>query len=372
MPTVRPRGDKFQAIVRVKKHGQIVHQESKMFEREALAWDWAETLEKRIKAVGTEQRKLTLQTLGDLMNQYRLVRSGVKPLSRSAENELDILCRHLKSVTLSSLTSATFTQFALKRKADGAGPVTILHNLSTLRSILNSAKPMFNIDVNGEAVADSIKALKQLGAVDRSESRTRRVSQEEIDRLHVEFKRISAFPGTVIPMNTYLDLAIALPRRRSELCKMKWVDYDKRSKVITLRDTKNPTRPRTETIPVPPKAAAIIDNLPVIDECIFPYNPDSVSAAFERACERCGIADLHLHDLRHEGISRLFELGLDIPEVALISGHMSWTMLRRYTHLKPEQVLEKLNAGSQETQKAPTQPKRTRARNGSDADRQDA
>lgn len=66
-----------------------------------------------------------------------------------------------------------------------------------------------------------------------------------------------------------------------------------------------------------------------------------------------GIHDIHFHDLRHEGISRLFAAGLNIPEVSLISGHTSWATLKRYTHLKPSDVLEKLRAGAQTNQKAP-------------------
>jgi site-specific recombinase XerD len=48
------------------------------------------------------------------------------------------------------------------------------------------------------------------------------------------------------------------------------------------------------------------------------------------------IIDLHFHDLRHEGTSRLFEAGFSIEQVALVTGHKDWKMLRRYTHLKPE------------------------------------
>ncbi len=43
-----------------------------------------------------------------------------------------------------------------------------------------------------------------------------------------------------------------------------------------------------------------------------------------------GITDLHFHDLRHEAISRFFEMGLSVPEVALISGHRDYRMLFRY------------------------------------------
>jgi len=56
-----------------------------------------------------------------------------------------------------------------------------------------------------------------------------------------------------------------------------------------------------------------------------------------------GIYDLRFHDLRHEAISRLFERGLSLPEVALISGHKDPRMLLRYTHLKAEDVAAKLS-----------------------------
>ena len=46
--------------------------------------------------------------------------------------------------------------------------------------------------------------------------------------------------------------------------------------------------------------------------------------------------DLHFHDLRHEGISHLFELGWNIPKVAMVSGHRTWTSLKRYTHIRQQ------------------------------------
>jgi site-specific recombinase XerD len=46
--------------------------------------------------------------------------------------------------------------------------------------------------------------------------------------------------------------------------------------------------------------------------------------------------------LRHEGASRLFEKGLNTMEAAEITGHRNMSMLRRYTHLMPPQLLEKL------------------------------
>ena len=62
-----------------------------------------------------------------------------------------------------------------------------------------------------------------------------------------------------------------------------------------------------------------------------------------RVLKRAKINNLHFHDLRHEAISRFFEKGLSVPEVALISGHKTPAMLFRYTHLKPEVVADHLH-----------------------------
>ena len=52
------------------------------------------------------------------------------------------------------------------------------------------------------------------------------------------------------------------------------------------------------------------------------------------------ITDLRFHDLRHEAVSRFFEMGMSVLEVALISGHKDVRQLFRYTHLNPENVFK--------------------------------
>lgn len=69
---------------------------------------------------------------------------------------------------------------------------------------------------------------------------------------------------------------------------------------------------------------------------IFPYDSRSVGAAFRRGCSEVSIKDLHFHDLRHEGTSRLIESGFAIEQVSLVAGHKDWKMLHRYTHIRPE------------------------------------
>lgn len=85
---------------------------------------------------------------------------------------------------------------------------------------------------------------------------------------------------------------------------------------------------------LPPEALAIIKSMPRIKLEIFPDTTDAISAAFTSACKFLEIKDPRFHDLRHEGISRLFEMGRTIPQVAAVSGHRSWSSLKRYTHIR--------------------------------------
>jgi integrase len=69
------------------------------------------------------------------------------------------------------------------------------------------------------------------------------------------------------------------------------------------------------------------------------YTDYSIRHGWNRLVKRAGIQDLRFHDLRHEAVSRLFEAGLSVPEVALISGHKDYRMLARYTHLKADNLV---------------------------------
>lgn len=79
---------------------------------------------------------------------------------------------------------------------------------------------------------------------------------------------------------------------------------------------------------------------------MFGTSANAVKLAWRRLCARVGVSDLRFHDLRHEAVSQFFELGLSVPEVALISGHKDVRMLMRYTHLRPSHLTRKLQRGA--------------------------
>jgi len=136
--------------------------------------------------------------------------------------------------------------------------------------------------------------------------------------------------------------------RQEEICRVTSSDLNARTKMLTIRDRKDPREKKGNDQRIPLLAVSGYDALALIeeqrairsneDERIFPYNHKSVSNVFTRACRVLRIDDLHFHDLRHEGTSRLFEAGFRIEQVSLVTGHKDWKMLRRYTHVKPKSL----------------------------------
>jgi integrase len=134
--------------------------------------------------------------------------------------------------------------------------------------------------------------------------------------------------------------------RQDEISRIEWADFDSQKKMLLIRDRKDPRRKAGNNQRIPLLDVTGYDACSIIEEqrgCvgesrrrIFPYNGRSVGTAFRRQCRELQIEDLHFHDLRHEGTSRLFEAGFSIEQVSLVTGHKDWKMLRRYTHLKPE------------------------------------
>ena len=135
----------------------------------------------------------------------------------------------------------------------------------------------------------------------------------------------------------FIELALETCMRRGELLRVRREDI--KGRLLSIHQTKT-NEPRT--IPLSYRALVLFRKV----RLPFQLKPDFITKGFKRLARQGGFGDVNLHMLRHEGISRLFEKGLSVPEVALISGHKGsgHKMLYHYTHLKPENVLDKLKA----------------------------
>jgi Phage integrase family len=65
--------------------------------------------------------------------------------------------------------------------------------------------------------------------------------------------------------------------------------------------------------------------------------------------EQLDTIDLHWHDLRHEGASRLLAIGVDIRIIQLMLGHASLEQTQRYLNVTDEELRRGLAVSWQRT-----------------------
>lgn len=329
--------------VQVRRKGRAV---SETFLRHDHAREWATAAEALVDRGKTPQASRTrkVKTFSDLIDLHIDDMKEVgKPPGRSKSATLEMLQRELGALKMTELDRERLVKFGRTRALSGAGPVTVSMDLGAVRLVISHAAAVHGLPLAVEPIDLARIALKRLGLVGKSNERDRRPTEDELGKLIEHFnpnERLS------IPMSRIVKFAVATAMRQEEICRVTWSDLNPRTKMLTIRDRKDPRAKKGNDQRIPLLAVSGYDAIGLIeeqksargniDDRIFPYKPRSVGTAFTRACKDLEIEDLHFHDLRHEGTSRLFEAGFAIEQVALVTGHKDWKMLRRYTHLKPE------------------------------------
>jgi integrase len=276
-------------------------------------------------------------TLADLIDKY--VESSQKAAGKTKTATLAMLKRDLGKVKLSALSAVVLRDFVDRRVEAGAGGVTIAADLSFLSGALKWARHARQLDVPTRLALEARESLQYRGLNTRSTEREREPTDDELRRLYDHWASV---PRQRIDMPTLCRFALATGMRLGEICGLQVDDVDRQARTVVIRDRKDPRNKvgNNQTVPLLPDAWAIVE--PLIegreDGDIFGVRAASVSTAFTRACQTTGIDDLHFHDLRHRATAAFFRMGLDIPRVALLTGHKTWAMLRRYTDIKPADV----------------------------------
>ena len=218
--------------------------------------------------------------------------------------------------------------------------MTISIDLSYISTILKWASEVKLYDVEVEAAKKVRGGLKTRGFDTRSKERVREATKEELEKIFSEYGRKAG--RQIIPMTDIILFAIHSAMRQEEICSIKIEDLDREDKTVIIRNRKHPEKKKGNDQVVPLLGEGWNLALKYVGDReegrIFSFNHRSVSASFTRVCKKCKIKDLHFHDLRHTAIGILFELGLQIQEVAVVSGHSDWKMLKRYTHIDPANV----------------------------------
>ncbi|UYW27503.1 site-specific integrase [Methylorubrum extorquens] len=326
MAAIRKLRGRWQAAVRRKG----IAPRSKSFDTKADAERWARSLEAELDRCGAlpDTRPAEKTTLAQVLERYR---DTVSPTKRSSVTEIArinaILRRPICHRTMALLSSADLAAYRDER-LKAVAPATVIRELNTISHAIDTARREWSIHL-------ATNPAKLVRRPSPPKGRTRRLEGNEEQILLA-----AADAGRVRYLRPLIELAVETGMRRGELLSLRWEHINLDRRVAHLPLTKNGT---SRDVPLSTRAVETLRSLRTGESTtVFTAAPNAVRLAWERLRRRVGLEDLHLHDLRHEAVSRLFEKGFNVVEVASISGHRELRMLQRYTHLRAADLATRL------------------------------
>ncbi len=321
MGSIRKRSGKYQAQIRRTGVKPI----SKTFVFHADAKKWLRETEGKIDRGEYGSLLPDEITLAQVLQRYlKEVTCHKKGAPQETGRIRRLLKQTISRLAVSELTRSELAAFRDSRVQDGKRACQ--YDLVIIHHALEVARKEWGLSL-------PINPVSQLKIPNGIRRRERRLEKGELEALQKALNR---------SRNVYLwpaiELAIETGMRRSELLRLTWSDVCLDQHLASLKDTKNGY---ARTIPLTSKAINILDKLPKDSPRVLMTTEYALRQAWERLVKRAGIDNLRFHDLRHEAISRFFEMGLSVPEVATMSGHKDISMLMRYTHVRTSSILNR-------------------------------
>jgi integrase len=315
MATIRKRLGKFQ--VQIRKDGKFI---SQTFLKKSDAVKWAKEQEVLIEqGLYTSKRdSITLAVLLARWEQEVLTHLKCYTVEKY---KVAMVSRTLGHLNLSQVTSAILVEYRDARLKKVSNQ-TVKHELGLIRRALKKGIEWGYTSSVPYLASPSLKG----------QARPRRLSDAEMALL---LNNCDEYLRHVVI------LLIETAMRRGELASIRIADINLESRLLKLSDTKNGD---DRTIPLSVNAVESIRYLitHAHSPMLLAYEKEWLTKKFIALCKSIGINNFRLHDLRHEGVSRLFEKGLNVMEVSSISGHKDLSMLKRYTHINPSTLLPKI------------------------------
>jgi len=325
MATIRKRiasdgKPRYQVLVR--RQGKAI---TKTFLRKRDADSWGAQTESDIQS-GRFRAGPETKTLRQAMHRYWLEVSPTKKGWKQDKSRINVLGRApFADQPLTEITPEAIGEWRNKRLAK-VKPNTVRNDLVLLSSVFEQARLEWRLVHSNPA--------REIRWPAQSRGRDFRVTPDQEKALLSHGDTVEA-ALIVVLLETGMRLGEALSLRYPG-------NLDLEERLVTLADTKNNTQ---RIVPLTWRAVEALKTVPVDMSSgrLFPWDSSQWGHHFERIRARADLEELTTHDLRHEAVSRLFERGLNVMEVAAISGHKTLAMLQRYTHLKAETLRDRLD-----------------------------
>lgn len=326
MAYFRERNGKYFAEVRRKGYPN----QNKTFRTKAAALVWARQIESSMD-IGSwidtrETRSVLMENIIDDLI-YSFERFGLD-VAGPKLGQLNIMRNWFEGVSIHDLTFDNVLDFAAFRKQTVAAS-TLQTQMYYLKQAITNSRIQTKLPVVDMAISE----LKKKKIIMGSKKRSRRLEPGEYEALmdEAEGHWISAA----------IDIAVESAMRQGEIHALKWPDINESKGVIRLKrkDKDAETGQSEQEIPM---VQGVREAL-LRAHNVFGQGPHlipvkraaSISDKFARMTAKLGIVDLRFHDLRHEAISRMFERGMRVEQVRVVSGHRTLEQLSRYVNLRP-------------------------------------
>ncbi len=338
---VRAPSKAWKAVIRRKGWPTI----SKSFRTKRDAEDWARCAEdEMIRGVYIQRSPSESITIDAALERYLAeVTPTKRPSTQRAEKmRVKPITVRLGSYSLAALSPDVVAKYRDGRLAEGKSSSTVRLELALLGHLYSVAIKEWRFGLIYNPVANIRRPSPGV-------ARNRRLSWSETRRM---LKSCDLHGNPMLGWVARIALYTAM--RQGEILSLTRDQVDLRRRIVRLNETKNGS---ARTVPLSLRAARVFRQAlshpirPDGTDLIFFGEPGRdgirrpyrINKVWSHALTRAGISNLRFHDLRHEAVSQLVEKGLSDQEVAAISGHKSMQMLRRYTHLRAEDMVAKLD-----------------------------
>jgi len=328
MATFRKRGPyQWQAVIRRKGYP---HQAA-TFETKPEAMAWATNIEsKMIHGIWRDSGDAEKTTLAECLERYRHEVTPNKKGALQEDSKLNVLSRStIADCFMLNIRSKDIADYRNKRLSEVAAN-TIRNELNLLSAIFETCRKEWGMETLHNVVKDVSRPAP-------GKPRDRRLQGDEEERLLAAAMKNRSpwiYPAIVIALETGM--------RMSEILALRWEHVNMKKQVAHLPDTKNND---VRDVPLSRRVISVLkDLLRPIDGTVIGIKTQTktLTHTFASVCNAAGIEDMHFHDLRHEATSMFFEKGLNPMQVAAITGHKTLQMLKRYTHLRAEDLAKML------------------------------
>ena len=310
MATIRKRNGRWQ--VQIRKSGKKAISRTFILKQDALFWAREQERVLELETDVLEKKKLLKRMVADLLHDHEQ-EVGQYKKSYYVEKHYFVQLRDAEfaSLKLDELRPADIQAWVNQRNTT--------HKASSTIRLLGILSRTYNHAIKHHSYPLLFNPVERVNKPS--------VNCSQIRRIPARVVKLLENPSCTISWIALFALETGM--RRSEIANLEWSDVDFEKKIICIRNTKNG---HDRTIPLSTSAMLVLKKCNQRKSAVFNRSSNAIRLAWGRYRKRHQIEGVRFHDLRHEAISRLFEKGLTIPEVATISGHKTISQLFRYAH----------------------------------------